>query len=89
MISCITVSRANSCMVLTRSMATTNQETGSPPNALERQVQTPTVVVEWLTQWNHELERQLKQRNDQELDDQNNRQGRDECDENPPQMNDH
>ena len=38
-------------------MATTNQETGNPSNALERQVQTLTVVVEWLTQWNHELER--------------------------------
>ena len=37
-------------------MATTNQETGIPPNALERQVQALAAVVERLTQWNHELE---------------------------------
>ena len=53
-------------MVLTQSMATTKQDTRNPPSALERQVQTLTVAVEWLTQQNHELEQQLKQRNDQE-----------------------
>ena len=43
-------------MVLTQSMATTNQKIRNPPNALERQVQTLAAMVEWLTQWNHELE---------------------------------
>ena len=38
-------------------MVITYQETGNPPSTLERQVQTLAVVVEWLTQWNHELER--------------------------------
>ena len=70
-------------------MATTNQKIRNPPNALERQVQTLAVMVEWLTQWNHELERQLEQRNDQEPNDQNNRQGRDEHNDNRPLMNDH
>ena len=36
-------------MVLTRSMATTNQETGNPPSAVERQVQTLAAAVEQLT----------------------------------------
>ena len=48
-ISHITVSKTKSCMVLTRLMAATNQETKNPPNALERQVQSLATVVEWLT----------------------------------------
>ena len=36
-------------MVLTRSMATTNQEIGNLPSALERQVQTLAAVVERFT----------------------------------------
>ena len=47
-------------------MATTNQETENPSNALERQVQTLATTVERLTQWNHELEWQLEQQNDWE-----------------------
>ena len=46
-------------MVLARSIATINQELEKPPNALEKQVQTLTTVVERLTQRNHELERNL------------------------------
>jgi len=47
-------------MVLTRSMATTNdvQEEEPPTTALERQV-----VVERLTKQNHDLEEQLRQKN--------------------------
>ena len=56
-ISRLVVSETKSCMVQMRLMATTNQETGNPPNALERQVQTLATAVERLTQWNHELER--------------------------------
>ena len=44
-------------------MATINQETRNPSNALERQVQTRVAVVEQLTQRNQELEQQLNQRN--------------------------
>ena len=54
-----------SCMVLTRSMATTNNVQGDEPprsTALERQVQTLAAAVERLTKQNHDLEEQLRQR---------------------------
>ena len=51
-------------MVLTHSMATTNDIQGEPPTtALERQVKTLAVAVECLTQQNHDLEEQLRQKN--------------------------
>ena len=52
-------------MVLTRSMATTNDAQGDKPRttALERQVQTLATVVEHLTKQNHDLEEQLRQKN--------------------------
>ena len=52
-------------MVLTRSMATTNNVQGDKPRttALERQVQTLATVVEHLTKQNHDLEEQLRQKN--------------------------
>ena len=56
-------------MVLTRSMATTNniQEDEPPrPNALENQVQTLAAAVERLTKQNHDLEEQLRQRDSSE-----------------------
>ena len=52
-------------MVLTRSMATTNNFQGDEPprsTALERQVQTLMATVERLTKQNHDLEEQLRQR---------------------------
>ena len=52
-------------MVLTRSMATTNNvQEDEPPrsSALERQVQTLVAAVERLTKQNHDLEEQLRQR---------------------------
>ena len=52
-------------MVLTRSMATTNNvQEDEPPRstALERQVQTLAAAVERLTKQNHDLEEQLCQR---------------------------
>ena len=52
-------------MVLTRSMATTNNTQGNEPprpTALERQVQTLMAAVERLTKQNHDLEEQLRQR---------------------------
>ena len=52
-------------MVLTRSMATTNNvQEDEPPRstALERQVQTLMTAVERLTKQNHDLEGQLRQR---------------------------
>ena len=52
-------------MVLTRSMATTNDVQGDEPprpTALERQVQTLAVAVERLTKRNHDLEEQLQQK---------------------------
>ena len=52
-------------MVLTRSMATTNNFQGdeSPRStALERQVQTLMAAVERLTKQNHDQEEQLRQR---------------------------
>ena len=54
-----------SCMVLTRSMATTNNVQGNKPprsTALERQVQTLVAAVERLTKQNHDLEEQLCQK---------------------------
>ena len=53
-----------SCMVLTHSMATTNNIQGEEPprsTALERQVQTLMTAVECLTKQNHDLEEQLHQ----------------------------
>ena len=53
-------------MVLTRSMATTNnvqEDELSRSTALERQVQTLAVAVERLSKQNHDLEEQLRQRN--------------------------
>ena len=64
-------------MVLTRSMATTNNVQGDKPprsTALERQVQTLAAVVERLTKQNHDLEEQLRQR-DTGLDIQEENQG--------------
>ena len=52
-------------MVLTRSMATTNNVQGDEPprsTGLERQVQTLMAAVERLTKQNHDLEEQLHQR---------------------------
>ena len=52
-------------MVLTRSMATTNdiQEEEPPTTALEKQVKTLTAAVECLTRQNRDLEEQLRQKN--------------------------
>ena len=52
-------------MVLTRSMATTNdvQEEEPRMTALERQVKTLTAAVECLTKQNRNLEEQLRQKN--------------------------
>ena len=49
-------------MVLTRSMATTNdiQEEEPPTTALEKQVKTLTAAVERLTRQNRDLEEQLR-----------------------------
>ena len=51
-------------MVLTRSMATTNdiQEEEPPTTALEKQVRTLAAAVERLTKQNHDLEEQLRQK---------------------------
>ena len=52
-------------MVLSRSMATTNNVQGDKPprsTALERQVQTLMTAMERLTKQNHDLEEQLRQR---------------------------
>ena len=52
-------------MVLTRSMATTNNVQGDElprPTALERQVQILMAAAERLTKHNHDLEEQLRQR---------------------------
>ena len=48
--------RKKSYMVLKRSMATINQETGNPSNILERQVQTLATMVERFTKRNQKLE---------------------------------
>ena len=52
-------------MVLTRSMATTNdiQEEEPPATALEKQVKTLAAAVERLTRQNRDLEEQLRQKN--------------------------
>ena len=52
-------------MVLTRSMATTNNVQGDEPRstALERQVQTLTAAVERLTKQNQDLKEKLRQKN--------------------------
>ena len=52
-------------MVLTHSMATTNDAQGDEPctTALERQVQTLAATMEHLTKQNHDLEEQLLQKN--------------------------
>ena len=57
--------RTKSCMVLTRSMVTTNNVQGdeSWPTTLKRQVQTLTTVVECLTKQNQDLKEQLRQKN--------------------------
>ena len=49
-------------MVLTRSMATTNdiQEEEPPTTAFEKQVKTLAAAVERLTKQNHDLEEQLR-----------------------------
>ena len=72
-ISHITVSKKKSSMVQTRLMATINQETENPSNAMERQVQTLTMIVERLTQRNQEFEQQLNQRNEQRPNDQHDK----------------
>ena len=52
-------------MVLTRSMATTNNVQGDEPRptALEKQVQTLTAAVERITKQNQDLKKQLRQKN--------------------------
>ena len=52
-------------MVLTRLMATTNNNQRDEPRTttLERQVQTLAAAVERLTKQNHDLEEQLRQKN--------------------------
>ena len=51
-------------MVLTRSMATTNDIQEEPPTtALEKQVKTLAAAVERLTRQNRDLEEQLRQKN--------------------------
>ena len=52
-------------MVLTRSMATTNdiQEEEPPTTALKKQVKTLTAAVERLTKQNRDMEEQLRQKN--------------------------
>ena len=52
-------------MVLTRSMATTNdvQEEEPPTTALEKQVKTLVAAVKRLTKKNSDLEEQLNQKN--------------------------
>ena len=52
-------------MVLTRTMATTNdiQEEEPPTTALEKQVKTLAAAVERLTRQNRDLEEQLRQKN--------------------------
>ena len=52
-------------MVLTRTMATTNNVQGDEPciATLKRQVQTLIAAIECLTKQNHDLEEQLRQKN--------------------------
>ena len=63
--SCFRPFRVWGVIVLTRSMATTNNVQGDKlqPTTLERQVQTLTTVVECLTKQNQDLEEQLRQKN--------------------------
>ena len=63
--STLSLPRKKSYMVLTRSMATTNnvQEEEAPTTAFERQVRTLATAVERLTKQNHDLEEQLNQKN--------------------------
>ena len=65
-------------MVQTHSMATINQETRNPSNALERQVQTLAATIEQLTQRNQELEQQLNQKNERRPEDQHDERNNDE-----------
>ena len=61
----LSLSGHKSCMILTRSIATTNNVQGDKPprsTALERQVQTLVAAMERLTTQNHDLEEQLRQR---------------------------
>ena len=62
--STLSLPRQKSYMVLTRSMATTNdvQEEEAPTTALERQVRTLATAVERLIKQNHDLEEQLNQK---------------------------
>ena len=55
-------SETKSCMMLTRSMTTTNNVQGDEPHTatLERQVQTLATTVECLTKQNRDLEEQLR-----------------------------
>ena len=52
-------------MMLTRSMATTNdiQEEEPPTTSIEKQVKTLAAAVERLTKQNRDLEEQLRQKN--------------------------
>ena len=65
-------------MVQTRLMATINQVTRNPSNALERQMQTLAMATKRLTQHNQELEQQLNQRNEQNPEDQRDKWGNEE-----------
>ena len=60
-----TASQTKSCMLLTHSMATTNNNQGDEPRTttLKRQVQTLVMAVKRLTKQNHDLEEQLRQKN--------------------------
>ena len=56
-------SEIKSCMVLTRSMATNNNQGDEPRiTALKRQVQTLAAAMERLTKQNHDLEEQSCQK---------------------------
>ena len=59
-------------------MATINQVTENPSNALERQMQTLAMATKRLTQHNQELEQQLNQRNEQNPEDQRDKWGNEE-----------
>ena len=63
--STLSLPRQKSYMVLTCSMATTNdvQEEEAPMTALKRQVRTLATAVERLTKQNHDLKEQLNQKN--------------------------
>ena len=63
--STLSLLRQKSYIVLTRSMATTNNVQGeeAPTTALKRQVRTLATAVERLTKQNHDLEELLNQKN--------------------------